>query len=293
MAISKGTMFDPELVKDLIKKVKGKSSLAALNDQTPIPFTGTKEFVFSMDNEMDVVAENGKKTEGGISLEPVTIVPIKFEYGARISDEFMIATEEEQLDILTAFNDGFAQKTAKGLDLAAMHGINPRTGTASSVIGENHFDAKVTQTVDYTSSTPDENLEDAIALVDGSEGDVTGFALSKTFGSAMAKVKANGIKQYPEFSFGASPATFSGIPTSVNKTISGGSTKDHGIVGNFQGGFKWGYSKEIPMEIIQYGDPDNSGKDLKGHGQIYIRTELYLGWGILVPEWFARIKEAA
>lgn len=293
MAISKGTMFDPELVKDLIKKVKGKSSLAALNDQTPIPFTGTKEFVFSMDNEIDVVAENGKKTEGGISLEPVTIVPIKFEYGARISDEFMIATEEEQLDILTAFNDGFAQKTAKGLDLAAMHGINPRTGTASSVIGENHFDAKVTQTVDYTSSTPGENLEDAIALVDGSEGDVTGFALSKTFGSAMAKVKANGIKQYPEFSFGASPATFSGIPTSVNKTISGGSTKDHGIVGNFQGGFKWGYSKEIPMEIIQYGDPDNSGKDLKGHGQIYIRTELYLGWGILVPEWFARIKEAA
>lgn len=293
MAISKGTMFDPELVKDLIKKVKGKSSLAALNDQTPIPFTGTKEFVFSMDNEIDVVAENGKKTEGGISLEPVTIVPIKFEYGARISDEFMIATEEEQLDILTAFNDGFAQKTAKGLDLAAMHGINPRTGTASSVIGENHFDAKVTQTVDYTSSTPDENLEDAIALVDGSEGDVTGFALSKTFGSAMAKVKANGIKQYPEFSFGASPATFSGIPTCVNKTISGGSTKDHGIVGNFQGGFKWGYSKEIPMEIIQYGDPDNSGKDLKGHGQIYIRTELYLGWGILVPEWFARIKEAA
>ena len=293
MAISKGTMFDPELVKDLIKKVKGQSSLAALHAQTPIPFTGTKEFVFSMDNEIDVVAENGKKTEGGISLEPVTIVPIKFEYGARISDEFMIATEEEQLDILTAFNDGFAQKTAKGLDLAAMHGINPRTGTASSVIGENHFDAKVTQTVDYTSSTPDENLEDAIALVDGSEGDVTGFALSKTFGSAMAKVKANGIKQYPEFSFGASPATFSGIPTSVNKTISGGSTKDHGIVGNFQGGFKWGYSKEIPMEIIQYGDPDNSGKDLKGHGQIYIRTELYLGWGILVPEWFARIKEAA
>ena len=293
MAISKGTMFDPELVKDLIKKVKGKSSLAALNDQTPIPFTGTKEFVFSMDNEIDVVAENGKKTEGGISLEPVTIVPIKFEYGARISDEFMIATEEEQLDILTAFNDGFAQKTAKGLDLAAMHGINPRTGAASSVIGENHFDAKVTQTVDYTSSSPDENLEDAIALVDGSEGDVTGFAFSKTFGSAMAKVKANGIKQYPEFSFGSSPATFSGIPTSVNKTVSGGTTKDHGIVGNFQGGFKWGYSKEIPMEIIQYGDPDNSGKDLKGHGQIYIRTELYLGWGILVPEWFARIKEAA
>lgn len=292
MATSKGTMFDPTLVTDLITKVKGKSSLASLCAQTPIPFNGLKEFIFSMDNELDIVAENGKKTEGGISVEPVKIVPVKMEYGARVSDEFMIATEEEQLSILTAFNDGFANKVAKGFDLASMHGINPRTGTASAVIGDNHFDAKVTQTVDYEEATPDENLEDVIALVDGSEGDVTGLALSKTFGAAMAKVKANGIRQYPEFAFGASPAAFNGIPTSVNRTVSGGTTKDHGIVGDFQNGFKWGYSKEIPMEIIQYGDPDNTGKDLKGYGQIYIRAEIYIGWGILVPKWFGRIKEA-
>ncbi len=292
MGTSKGTMFDPTLVTDLITKVKGKSSLASLCAQTPIPFNGLKEFIFSMDNELDIVAENGKKTEGGISVEPIKIVPVKMEYGARVSDEFMIATEEEQLSILTAFNDGFANKVAKGFDLASMHGINPRTGTASAVIGDNHFDAKVTQTVDYAEATPDENLEDVIALVDGSEGDVTGLALSKTFGAAMAKVKANGIRQYPEFAFGASPAAFNGIPTSVNRTVSGGTTKDHGIVGDFQNGFKWGYSKEIPMEIIQYGDPDNTGKDLKGYGQIYIRAEIYIGWGILVPEWFGRIKEA-
>lgn len=290
--LGKETKFDPTLVTDLITKVKGKSSLAALCGQTPIPFNGLKEFIFSMDNEIDIVAENGKKSEGGISMDPVKIVPVKFEYGARVSDEFMTATEEEQLDVLTAFNEGFARKVAKGFDLAGMHGINPRTGTASSVIGDNHFDSKVTQTIEYTSATPDINLEDAIALVDGSEGDVTGLALSKTFGSAMAKVKANGIKQYPEFAFGASPSAFNGIPTSVNKTISRGTEKDQGIIGDFQNAFKWGYSKEIPMEIIQYGDPDNSGKDLKGYGQIYIRAEVYLGWGILVPEYFARIKEA-
>lgn len=290
--LGKETKFDPTLVTDLITKVKGKSSLAALCGQTPIPFNGLKEFIFSMDNEIDIVAENGKKSEGGISMDPVKIVPVKFEYGARVSDEFMTATEEEQLDVLTAFNEGFARKVAKGFDLAGMHGINPRTGTASGVIGDNHFDSKVTQTIEYTSATPDINLEDAIALVDGSEGDVTGLALSKTFGSAMAKVKANGIKQYPEFAFGASPSAFNGIPTSVNKTISGGTKKDQGIIGDFQNAFKWGYSKEIPMEIIQYGDPDNSGKDLKGYGQIYIRAEVYLGWGILVPEYFARIKEA-
>ena len=34
--LSKGTMFDPELVSDLINKVKGHSSLAVLSAQTPI-----------------------------------------------------------------------------------------------------------------------------------------------------------------------------------------------------------------------------------------------------------------
>lgn len=293
MATNRGTLFDPTLVSDLISKVRGKSSIAELCSQTPIPFNGLKEFTFSMDKEIDIVAEEGKKTEGGISLAPIKIVPIKFEYGARVSDEFLYATEEEQIDILTTFNDGFAKKVAKGLDLAAFHGINPRTGEASTVIGTNHFDSKVTQTVTYASATPDDNLEDAIALVDGSEMDVTGMALSKTFGAAMAKVKAQGVKLYPEFAFGASPKSLNGIPVSVNKTVSGGTTKDHGIVGDFQNAFKWGYSKQILMEIIKYGDPDNSGKDLKGYNQVYIRAEVYLGWGILLPEAFAIIKEEA
>lgn len=293
MATNRGSLFDPELVNDLITKVRGKSSIAELCAQTPIPFNGLKEFTFSMDKEIDIVAEEGKKTEGGISMAPIKIVPIKFEYGARVSDEFLYANEEEQIDIMTAFNDGFAKKVAKGLDLAAFHGINPRTNTASTVIGENHFDAKVTQAVTYASATPDDNLEDAIALVDGSEMDVTGMALSKTFGAAMAKVKAQGVKLYPEFAFGASPQTLNGIPVSVNKTVSGGTTKDHGIIGDFQNAFKWGYSKQIPTEIIKYGDPDNSGKDLKGYNQVYIRAEIYLGWGIMLPEAFAIIKEAA
>lgn len=285
------SMFDPKLVSELIDKVKGKSSLAVLSGTTPIPFNGMKEMTFSFDNEIDIVAEGGAKSEGGISVSPVTIVPIKFEYGARVSDEFMYATEAEQIDILSAFNDGFAKKVAKGLDLAAFHGINPRTGSASAVIGANNFDDAVTQTVTYNAAKADENLEDAIALVHGSEGDVTGIAMSTEFGSDMSKIKANGISQYPEFKFGANPGTLGGMPVDVNKTIKG-TSNDQAIVGDFANAFKWGYAKQIPMEIIQYGDPDNSGKDLKGHNQIYIRAEVYLGWGILVPEYFARVEES-
>lgn len=292
MATSRENLFDPVLVTDLINKVRGKSSLAKLSGQTPIPFNGLKEFIFSMDNEIDIVAENGKKTEGGLNIEPVKIVPIKFEYGARVSDEFLYATEEEQLQILTAFNDGFAAKVAKGFDLAAFHGINPRTGTASAVVGTNHFDSKVGQTTPYTKGAPDKNLDTIIAAVQGSDGSVTGMALSNAFGADMATVKENGVRQYPEFRFGASPANLGGMTVDVNKTVYNATVKDHAIVGDFQNAFKWGFSKEIPLEIIKYGDPDNSGKDLKGYNQVYIRAEVYLGWGILVPEYFGRIVEA-
>lgn len=288
----KKTLFNEVLVKDLISKVRGKSTLAKLTAQTPVPFNGMREFVFSMDKEIDIVAENGQKTEGGITVAPVSIVPIKFEYGARVSDEFMYATEEEQVNVLEAFNDGFAKKVAKGLDLAAFHGINPRTGEASNVVGNNCFDKAVTSTVTYAAAKVDENLEDAIKTVHTAEGEVTGMALSTQFGADMAKLAVNGVKQYPEFRFGASPDTFGNVNCDVNNTVYNATVKDHGIVGDFESAFKWGYAKEVPLEIIEYGDPDNSGKDLKGYNQVYIRAEIYLGWGILVPAFFSRIVEA-
>lgn len=287
--LSKGTLFDPVLVKDLVNKVKGSSVVAALSAQTPIPFNGRKEFVFSMENEIDVVAENGKKTHGGIKLNPVVIVPIKVEYGARISDEFLYAAEEEQIEILKAFNDGFSRKIAKGLDIMSFHGFNPKTGTASSVIGNNHFDAKVTKTVTYDESTPDKNIEDAIAAIEDAEGDVTGIAIASSVRAALAAMtRQSGEKLYPEFAFGGKPNNLGAFKLAINKTVAG-SGLDRAIVGDFENMFKWGYSKEIPMEIIKYGDPDNSGKDLKGYNQVYIRAEAYLGWGILDEESFVRV----
>lgn len=287
--LSRGTMFNPVLVKDLVSKVKGKSSLAVLSKAEPVHFNGNQEFVFSMDSEIDVVAENGAKSNGGASVEPVTIIPIKFEYGARVSDEFLYASEEEQLDILKAFNDGFAKKVASGLDIAAFHGVNPRTGQTSAVIGNNNFDAKVTQTVSYNSAKPDASIESAIAMVEGADGDVTGIAIAPAVRSDLAAMtKESGDKLYPDFAFGGQPSNLGANQLDVNKTVATGD-KDKAIVGDFGTMFKWGVAKQIPLEIIRYGDPDNSGKDLAGHNQVYIRSEIYLGWAILNANSFARV----
>src|SRR5690606_37886388 len=96
MVLNKGTLFDPVLVSDLFNKVKGESSLAKLSGQEPIPFNGQKEFVFTMENEIDVVAESGKKSHGGVSLEPIVITPIKVEYGALVSYYILIVREVER-----------------------------------------------------------------------------------------------------------------------------------------------------------------------------------------------------
>ena len=291
--LSKGTLFDPELVSDLVNKVQGKSSLAVLAKQVPVSFNGSKEFTFRLDKDVDVVAENGKKTEGGITVEPVIISPIKIEYGARISDEFLYAADEEKINILKAFNEGFAKKVARGLDIMAMHGVNPRTKQASTVIGTNHFDNLVSQKVTFVKAQVEENIEAAVGLVQGSNGVVTGMAMSPTVSSELAKLKANGVRQYPELAWGANPGSINGLAVDINTTVSEGvDNKEKAIVGDFANMFKWGYAKEIPLQVIEYGDPDNSGKDLKGYNQVYLRAEAYIGWAILDAKSFARIVEA-
>lgn len=295
--LSKGTMFPTSVATEMFNKVKGHSTLAKLSAQAPIQFNGQTEFTFTLDKEIDVVAENGAKAKGGATVAPVTIVPIKVEYGARISDEFKYASEEVQLQYLQSFADAFARKVAKGLDLMAFHGINPRTKEKSAVIGANNFTTAVTNETTADAGAEDDALDTAIAMVNANDSEVSGLALSRSFASEMAKIKANGVSQYPEFRFGGNPDAFAGIASDVNSTIEtpesltgGGITM--AFVGDFANAFKWGVAKEIPLEIIEYGNPDNDAAlgDLKGHNQVYLRSEVYLGWGILDPNAFAKVQ---
>lgn len=290
---AQGRAFLPEtLVNDMVSKVGGHSSIAKLAKQVPVPFNGSREFTFSFDGDIDIVAENGEKKHGGASISPVTIIPIKFEYGMRVSNEFMYAAEDQQLPVLQAFAEGFAKRVGAGLDIAAFHGINPSTNAPSTVIGNNCLDKMVTNTVNYDSTAPDANIEDAIAMIEAAgntEREVTGIAISTTMRSDLAKMtKAAGEKMYPDFAFGGQPQQLGSNMLDINKTVARGGV-DEAIVGDFENMLKWGYSKQIPVEIIEYGDPDNTGADLKGHNQVYIRGEVFLGWGIFDADSFARV----
>ena len=289
-----GTNFPPELVAEMFSKVNGHSALAKLSAQKPIPFNGETIFVFSAGGEASIVGEGENKPAGDAAVTPKTIRPIKFVYQHRVSNEF-IYNAESKLNYLQTFADGFAKKIARGLDIAAMHGINPADLADASFKATNSFDGLVTgNTVTYAAANVDANIDAAVQMVIADGNVVNGIALSPTAGAAMAAIKVNGVPQYPEFRFGGNPDAFYGMGSDVNGTVSvtgaaTGSQTDHAIVGDFQNAFRWGYAKNIPLEVIEYGDPDGLG-DLKRTNKVVLRAEAFIGWGILDADAFARVK---
>lgn len=289
-----GTLFPAELVATMFSKVKGHSSLAKLSASEPIPFAGTDTFVFTMDGEASIVGEGANKPAGDATVTPVIIKPVKFVYQHRLTNEFVNLSEEKQLPYLEAFSDGFAKKIARAVDISAFHGVNPFDGAESSIIGNNCFDKAVTQTVEFTATAPDDDIDEAVAPIQTADGIITGIAMSPIFGSALGSMKTadSNLPIYPEFRFGANPETFGSIASDINNTVSFGDSLDRAIVGDFANAFRWGYAENIPLEIIEYGDPDGLG-DLKRTNQIVLRAEAYIGWGILDAKSFAIIKATA
>nr|DAM77227.1 MAG TPA: major capsid protein [Caudoviricetes sp.] len=293
-AMKAGTLFKPELVKELISKVQGRSVLAKLSSQTPIPFNGVEQFIFNLEGNAQIVGEGEQKQAGKAKITSKVIKPLKFVYQARITDEFKYASEEKQMSFLSAYMDGFAKKIAEAFDIAALHGLEPKSMTDATFRSTNSFDGVVTgNVVTYDEAHIDDNIDSAVQQIVAKGGEVTGIALSPTAGQALAKVKVKDVVQYPEFRFGQNPDSFYGMKSDINKnlTVTGGTAEtDHAIVGDFQNRFKWGYAENIPMEIIEFGDPDGAGRDLKAYNEICLRAEAFIGWGILDEEAFARVK---
>lgn len=285
-AISASTNFPAIVREGMYNKVKGKSSLAKMSNQMPIAFNGSEIFTFSMDKEIGVVGENAAKANGGATVTPITIRPLKCEYGVRVSDEFLYASEETKLNILETFQEGFASKVARAIDILGMHGKNPRNLSGSAVV-DTYIDQA--DTIEQSTGTASEALESAVAAL--GDYDVTGVIANKTFAAALAASETgNGAKVYPDFkAWGNIDNHINGVPADVNSTV--GET-DYAIVGDFSA-FVWGIAKDIKFEVIEFGNPDNDATagDLKGHNQVYLRAEVYLATGVLDTNAFKIVVE--
>lgn len=290
--LSMGTNFPPEVSRDIFNKVRGKSSLAKMSAQEPIAFTGTDVWTFNYDSEVSVVGENAAKENGGLTAAPVTIKPVKVEYGARLSREFLYASEEKQLEMLQSFNEGFARKLARGFDIMAMHGYNPKSNSASAIIGTNHLDSKSIEVVNAAG-----NLDVAIpaALVQLGDVDPNGVIMSRESAAVLAALVngTDGPDKYPQLKWGGQPDEINGLRVDINSTVAKNSNIA-GYIGDWEA-FRWGFARDIEMTVIEYGNPDNDANagDLAGHNQIYLRGEAFIGWGILDANAFCRVVKVA
>ena len=127
--------------------------------------------------------------------------------------------------------------------------------------------------------------------------DINGFAMSRKLAADLRKLRvpATGLRLYPEIPLSLNVGNIDGIPAAASGTVNGRlantDTKVLGILGDFSA-IKWGMVRDMTSEIIEFGDPDNTGNDLKGYNQVAYRTEAVLAYAVLDHKAFSVLKSA-
>lgn len=277
------------VVTTVLSKVKDASTIAALSPSTPQKFADSTYLVFNPTAEAEVVAEGAKKSGSEISTNPVVAKRVKVVTTTRVSDELKWADEDNQLEIVSNIIADQTAVIGRALDYVVYHAINPKTGLAldgytALTAGANSITATDDPSADIDSMT------DAVL-----DYDINGFALSRKLAADLRKLRvpATGLRLYPEIPLSLNVGNIDGIPAAASGTVNGHlaktDTKVLGILGDFNA-IKWGMVRDMTSEIIEFGDPDNTGNDLKGYNQVAYRTEAVMAYAVLDPKAFSVLK---
>lgn len=278
-----------EVTQAIINKVGNTSTIAALSPSTPQLFLNEDYIVFNGAAEAEVVAEGQKKSSYEQTASYVTGKKFKVQCTTRVTEELKWADEDNRLEIISSIQEDQTKAIARALDYVIYHAINPKSGA-----GLDGYDALTAGAASVTDSGDD--IANVDALADAvNEYEINGVALSRTWASRLRKLRvpATGMRFYPEIPINLAAGTLDGIPAATSTTVNGAKattpTKVLGIMGDYSL-IKWGMIRDIWAEVIQYGDPDQTGVDLKAHNQIAYRTEAMFSYAVLDPKAFAVLK---
>lgn len=297
-------VFLPRQIADgMVKHVRDGSTVAKLATREPMRFGKTDIIVFNEAPKAEFVEAGAKKSATDIELTAVTATPKKAQVTMRFDQEVQWASEDYQLGILSELASEGQLALSRALDLGVYHRINPLTGEEISAwtnyLTATNKNVELSKDVDA-----DAVIREAVGLImnDAKAAPVTGIALDPKLSWALASLtgktangQSDGVQRYPNLGFGADVTEFLGLRAAQSNTVSGvpeaADTGVRGIVGDFDNGIRWGVQRELPVEIIQFGDPDGQG-DLKRQNQIALRLEIVYGWHVFADR-FAVIKKAA
>lgn len=272
-----------------------EGALSRLAPEAPEIKVGTTDhFTFTGTPKAQLVGEGANKTSADDKPTKATTNTYKVQITYRFSNEVMWADEDYQAGLIDGLVGNIATALNRALDLIAIHGINPATGTVASV---QYYFTKAANGVGRVAATANEDadIEAMAAALQGQGYSATGIALDPSFAGELARQRDNdGRKLYPELGLGFNVENFQGLQAASSDTVSGrqelpaptsGQKRVSALMGDFRA-FKWGVARNVPLETIEYGDPDGLG-DLKQTNEIAIRAEAVLGYAIFDPKAFA------
>lgn len=294
MALDTTKVKLPSSVATYIKdNAKDTSTIAALSPSTPQLFTNADNLIFDGASEAEVVEEGAVKSSYDQPLGSLVGKRFKVQTTTRVTNELQWADEDNQLQIVKAIQDDQVAALGRALDYVVYHAVNPKPGTVMAGYSKLVDDAVQIAATDDPVADID-SITDALAM---GEYDIDGIALSKRWAAELRKLRvpATGMRLYPEIPMNLKPGTLDGITAATSGTVDGRKAKVATNVLALAGQFsliKWGVVRDITAEIIPYGDPDQTGVDLKAHNQVAYRTEMMYAYTVLDPKGFAVLKAA-
>lgn len=287
---------------EMIVATQTESVVARLSGRSPMRFGSQDVITFSDFPRAEFVEESSVKSSDTGAFDSVTVAPHKAQVTMRFSQEVQWADEDYQLGVFRALADAGQKALGRALDLGLIHRINPLTGVATSWTNYLTATSNV-ETWNPASEDADDVFREAVGSLVLAEPawPITGAAFDPKLSWALANLKEEDTTgessrlRYPGLGFGTDVQGFMGLPVAQGTTVSGlpeaqADTGVRAIVGDFAGGIRWGVQRELPIEIIRFGDPDNQG-DLKRKNQIALRLEVVYGWYVF-KERFALVRES-
>jgi hypothetical protein len=283
----------------LFAKATTGAAVVALSGAEPQQFGQVTHMTLTGRPRAEYVGEGANKSSTTTTFGTKVVTPHKVQVTQRFNEEVLWADEDYQLGILSTLASEGGLALARALDLGVFHGINPLTGNAIASIVAGDRIGTTTNSVEITTATlttPDLVIEQAAGLIIADGYIPNGIAFDPTYAWTVATARyADGRKKYPELGFGSNVTSFEGLNAYSSSTVSGvpeasANTNVKAIVGDWSL-LRWGVQKQVPVELIKFGDPDGQG-DLKRQNQIALRLEVVYGWGVMDLDGFATIKDA-
>lgn len=254
----------------------------------------TEYFDLSGRTKGELVGEAAQKSPTPTSHPLRHIKTVKLQYTERFSREFLLFDDQKKVNVINTLAEKWLGSDFQAdLDTIVIHGINPLTGTVSTVVSDYITKTGSSILVPSTGTTGTAiNTDLATAIAEVADGfGANGVAFSNTAAAALAGLKTSaGNPVYPSLgSFGLNVESFEGLPAASSKEV-GEYGGVQAIIGDWDA-LRWGIASEFPVELIEYGDPDGQG-DLQRYNQVALRYEVIFGFGIANPEALAVVMTA-